>query len=333
MKKSITLKELSKMLDVSISTISKALNDSHEISISTKEKVREAAKKYNYKPNRTAINLKSGKASTIGVVLPSIKNFFLARALRGIESVVAKTDYNIIISVTNESYEKEVQSVQTLTNGLVDAIIIAVSEETQVQQNYDHLNSIAQYTDILMFDRVSNTVNCDKVMVDDYDAVLNAVKELQFMGRKKIALTSTINKLSVGQLRIKGYEDGVKGDYTPIIISGSEKKIENKLEEILKKEKIDAIIALDEEASLASFRVGKRKKVLNNGKLALVGYAGKTLSEHLTPSMTTINQHGKRVGRTAAELLFERLKNSDKERETVIINSTLCKRETTKNKV
>lgn len=321
------------MLDVSISTISKALNDSHEISISTKEKVREAAKKYNYKPNRTAINLKSGKASTIGVVLPSIKNFFLARALRGIESVVAKTDYNIIISVTNESYEKEVQSVQTLTNGLVDAIIIAVSEETQVQQNYDHLNSIAQYTDILMFDRVSNTVNCDKVMVDDYDAVLNAVKELQFMGRKKIALTSTINKLSVGQLRIKGYEDGVKGDYTPIIISGSEKKIENKLEEILKKEKIDAIIALDEEASLASFRVGKRKKVLNNGKLALVGYAGKTLSEHLTPSMTTINQHGKRVGRTAAELLFERLKNSDKERETVIINSTLCKRETTKNKV
>ena len=142
MKKNITIKELSKILEVSISTVSKALNDSYEISDSTKERIKSAAKLHNYKPNKLAVNLKSGKTNTIGVVLPSIKNFFMSRVLRGIDSVIAKSQYNIIISITNESYDKEVQSVQTLSNGLVDAIIIAVSEETQIKQDFSHLNSL-----------------------------------------------------------------------------------------------------------------------------------------------------------------------------------------------
>ena len=101
MKKNITIKELSKILEVSISTVSKALNDSYEISDSTKERIKAAAKLYNYKPNKLAVNLKSGKTNTIGVVLPSIKNFFMSRVLRGIDSVIAKSQYNIIISITN----------------------------------------------------------------------------------------------------------------------------------------------------------------------------------------------------------------------------------------
>ena len=100
MKKNI-IKELSKILEVSISTVSKALNDSYEISDKTKQRIKETARLYNYKPNKLAVNLKSGKTNTIGVILPSIKNFFLARILRGIENVIANTQYNIIISITN----------------------------------------------------------------------------------------------------------------------------------------------------------------------------------------------------------------------------------------
>ena len=99
MNKSITIKELSKMLDVSISTVSKALNDSHEISLATKQRIQEAAKLYNYQPNRIAVNLKSGKANLIGVIIPSVQNFFMTQVLRGIESVIADTPYNIIISI------------------------------------------------------------------------------------------------------------------------------------------------------------------------------------------------------------------------------------------
>ena len=170
MKKNITIKELSKILEVSISTVSKALNDSYEISDSTKERIKSAAKLHNYKPNKLAVNLKSGKTNTIGVVLPSIKNFFMSRVLRGIDSVIAKSQYNIIISITNESYDKEVQSVQTLSNGLVDAIIIAVSEETQIKQDFSHLNSLIGDTPLLMVDRIVNSISCDKVLVDDYNA-------------------------------------------------------------------------------------------------------------------------------------------------------------------
>ena len=326
MKKNITIKELSKILEVSISTVSKALNDSYEISESTKQRIKEAAKLYNYKPNKLAVNLKSGKTNTIGVVLPSIKNFFLLRVLRGIENVIAETDYNIIISITNESFEKEVQSVQTLSNGLVDAIIITVSEETQIKQDFSHLSRLEDEIPILMVDRAVKSIDCDKVLVDDYDAVYNAVNQLISDGRKNVALVSTINNLNVGKLRTNGYTSAIKSIHNPIIIEGSEEHIENELSYLIEQNKVDAIMALDQESSLAAFRIGKKKEVLNNKSVAIIGYASAVISEHLTPSITTIDQHGKLVGVTAAKLMLKRLNKSLEESESVIINSTVQKR-------
>ena len=305
MKKNITIKELSKILEVSISTVSKALNDSYEISDTTKERIKSAAKLHNYKPNKLAVNLKSGKTNTIGVVLPSIKNFFMSRVLRGIDSVIAKSQYNIIISITNESYDKEVQSVQTLSNGLVDAIIIAVSEETQIKQEFSHLNSLIGDIPLLMVDRIVNSISCDKVLVDDYNAVFNAVNELINEGRKSIALVSSINNLNVGKLRTKGYESAVENKQDRIIVEGSDEYLEKELIKLIDLNKIDAIMALDQESTLAAYRIGKRKEVLTNKKVAIIGYASRVISEHLTPKLTTIDQHGKKVGSTAARLLLK----------------------------
>lgn len=326
MKKNITIKELSKILEVSISTVSKALNDSYEISDSTKERIKSAAKLHNYKPNKLAVNLKSGKTNTIGVVLPSIKNFFMSRVLRGVDSVIAKSQYNIIISITNESYDKEVQSVQTLSNGLVDAIIIAVSEETQIKQDFSHLNSLIGDTPLLMVDRIVNSISCDKVLVDDYNAVFNAVNELINEGRKSIVLVSSINNLNVGKLRTKGYKSAVENKQEAIIVEGSEEYLEKELTKLIDLNKIDAIMALDQESSLAAYRIGKKKKVLNNKKIAIIGYASRVISEHLTPKLTTIDQHGKKVGSTAARLLLKRLDEFDGEPESIVINSTVQKR-------
>ena len=328
MKKNITIKELSKMLDVSISTVSKALNDSHEISPSTKDRIKEAAKLYNYKPNRIAVNLKSGRSNTIGVIIPSIHNFFLSRVLRGIDSVIAQTQYNIIICITNESYEKEVQSVQTLLNGFVDAIIIAVSEETQVKQEFTHLEEFQKEKPLLMFDRVVNSIDCDKVLVDDEEAVYASVKELIEKGRTKIILTSTINNLSVGKQRTKGYKLAVEHLHKPIVIEGTEDQIEATVRSLITEKKIDGIIALDEEASLASYRAGKQEKILNDGSLSIIGYAGRVISDNLSPRLTTIDQHGKRLGRVAAELLLKKLNKPLKDPESVVVNSTLSRRDT-----
>lgn len=329
MKKNITIKELSKILEVSISTVSKALNDSYEISDSTKERIKTAAKTYNYKPNKLAVNLKSGKTNTIGVVLPSIKNFFMSRVLRGIDSVIAKSNYNIIISITNESFDKEVQSVQTLSNGLVDAIIIAVSEETQIKKNFSHLSNLVGDIPLLMVDRIVNSINCDKVLVDDYNAIFNAVNELIFEGKKSIALVSSINNLNVGKLRTKGYLAAIQNKQEPIVIEGEEGYIESELSKLIESNKIDAIMALDQESSLAAFRIGKVKKVLNNKEVSIIGYASRVISEHLTPKLTTIDQHGKKVGITSARLLLKRLDSSESEPESIIVNSTVQKRFTT----
>ena len=329
MKKNITIKELSKILEVSISTVSKALNDSYEISDSTKERIKAAAKTYNYKPNKLAVNLKSGKTYTIGVVLPSIKNFFMSRVLRGIDSVIAKSKYNIIISITNESFDKEVQSVQTLSNGLVDAIIIAVSEETQIKKDFSHLSNLVGDIPLLMVDRIVNSINCDKVLVDDYNAIFNTVNELIFEGKKSIALVSSINNLNVGKLRTKGYLAAIENKQEPIVIEGPEGYIESELSKLIESKKIDAIMALDQESSLAAFRVGKVKKVLNNKEVSIIGYASRVISEHLTPKLTTIDQHGKKVGITSAKLLLKRLDSTESEPESIIVNSTVQKRFTT----
>jgi LacI family transcriptional regulator len=329
MKKNITIKELSKILEVSISTVSKALNDSYEISDSTKERIKSAAKTYNYKPNKLAVNLKSGKTNSIGVVLPSIKNFFMSRVLRGIDSVIAKSNYNIIISITNESFDKEVQSVQTLSNGLVDAIIIAVSEETQIKKDFSHLSNLVGDIPLLMVDRIVNSINCDKVLVDDYNAIFNAVSDLIFEGKKSIALVSSINNLNVGKLRTKGYLAAIQNKQEPIVLEGQEGYIESELSKLIESNKIDAIMALDQESSLAAFRIGKVKKVLNNKKVSIIGYASRVISEHLTPKLTTIDQHGKKVGITSAKLLLKRLDSSESEPESIIVNSTVQKRFTT----
>ena len=329
MKKNITIKELSKILEVSISTVSKALNDSYEISDTTKERIKSAAKTYNYKPNKLAVNLKSGKTNTIGVVLPSIKNFFMSRVLRGIDSVIAKSNYNIIISITNESFDKEVQSVQTLSNGLVDAIIIAVSEETQIKKDFSHLSNLVGDIPLLMVDRIVNSINCDKVLVDDYNAIFNTVNELIFEGKKSIALVSSINNLNVGKLRTKGYLAAIENKQEPIVIEGHEGYIESELSKLIESKKIDAIMALDQESSLAAFRIGKVKKVLNNKEVSIIGYASRVISEHLTPKLTTIDQHGKKVGITSAKLLLKRLDSTESEPESIIVNSTVQKRFTT----
>lgn len=326
MKKSITIKELSKMLGVSISTVSKALNDSHEISPSTKERIQEAAKLYNYQPNRIAVNLKSGRTNTIGVIIPSMQNFFMLEVLRGIESVFVDTTYNLIISNTNETFEKEVQFVNTLSQGFVDGIIVAVSEGTFIKKEYDHFKNFDKEKALLMFDRVVDSVDCDKVLVDEEASVYEATQKLLANGRKKIVLTTTISNLSVGKQRINGYSKAISVIHEPLMISDTEENIEKEIKKLLDENKIDAIVALDQEATLASFRAGKSKKVLDNKTVSMVGYTSQLIAENLTPSLTTIDQNGFRIGEIAAELLLKKLKKPLKDTESVVVNSSYQRR-------
>ena len=206
MKAKATLKQIAKELNVSVSTVSKALNDSPEISEQTKTKIKEYAKLKNYKPNVIGLNLKNRKTKTIGVIIPNILNSFFAKVFSGIEKVADAKGYNVIMCISNESLEKEAHTLEMLSNGTIDGFILSVSEEAQKQNNYDHFKEIINDgTPIVMFDRIAEGIDCDKVIVDDFDSALDSTQRLIDLGCKNIALLSSVDNLSVGKLRFEGY--------------------------------------------------------------------------------------------------------------------------------
>jgi LacI family transcriptional regulator len=206
----ITLKYLAKQLNVSVSTVSKALSNSDEISKDTIEKVKKLAKELNYQPNKVALSLKQSQTKTIGVIIPNILNRFFARALFGIQNEATKLGYSIITCVTNEQLDKEQESISILSNGSVDGFILAVSEETLVSNSTAHIQTlITNNLPLVMFDRNLSNVDCNKVVIDDFKTAYDLTEMLIKKGRRAFAFISTIEDLNVGKLRRKGFEQAI----------------------------------------------------------------------------------------------------------------------------
>lgn len=319
MKEKATLKQIAKELGVSVSTVSKALNNSAEISDATKAKIQEFAKLKNYKPNIVALNLKNRQTKTIGVILPNILNSFFAKVFTGIEKVAEEKGYHIITCISNESLEKEIHAMDLLSNGTVDGFILSISEESQKKNYFDHfIDCINDDVPIVMFDRVTDKVNCDKVVVDDLDSAFSATKHLLDTGCKKIALLSTIDNLSVGKLRAKGYfkaleESNFDYDENIIILTDSSVEFDEKLKLLFASQKIDGIFALDEHAAVSGLKRGLESGYKVPENLSIIGFADGVWSKRLTPSLSTVSQHGPEIGETATRLLIEKLESKNKE--------------------
>ncbi len=341
MKAKATLKQIAKELGVSVSTVSKALNDSPEISEQTKVKIKEYAKLKNYKPNVIGLNLKNRKTKTIGVIIPNILNSFFAKVFSGIEKVADKKGYNVITCISNESLEKEIHTLEMLSNGTIDGFILSVSQEAQKLQDYSHFSAIINDgTPIVMFDRIADEVECDKVVVDDFDSALNSTQHLINLGCKNIALISSVDNLSVGKLRADGYLQALKDNNIPvnekiILRTDSEDDMKSKIDALFDN-KIDGIFALDENDSVAALRVSLKKGFRVPEDISIIGFAdGILASRRLSPSLTTVSQHGIEIGEVAAKKLIERLEESEDETsdyETIVIKTKLKERESTRKK-
>ncbi|MBK9223975.1 MAG: LacI family DNA-binding transcriptional regulator [Flavobacterium sp.] len=338
MKSKATLKQIAKELHVSVSTVSKALNDSPEISEQTKAKVKEYAKLKNYKPNVIGLNLKNRKTKTIGVIIPNILNSFFAKVFTGIEKVAEEKGYNVITCISNESLEKEINTLEMLSNGTIDGFILSVSEEAQKLNEFSHFNDIInEGTPIVMFDRISEEVNCDKVIVDDFESSVNATEHLINSGCKKIALFSSIDNLSVGKLRAQGYlkaleKNGIPINDVNIILTDSEEDFDKKAQLLFDKHKIDGIFAVDEHASVSAIKLGLKNGYKIPEELSVIGFADGVWSRRLSPSLSTVSQHGPEIGEAAAKLLIEELESKDEEykHKTTVIKTELRQRESTR---
>ena len=309
----ITLKKLAEELNVSISTVSKALNDSTEISTETINKVKNLAEKYNYRPNKAALSLKSNRTLTIGVVIPDILNRFYSKVLNGIHDSADKHGYDVITITTNESMLKEIDSLQILSRGTVDGVIIAMSEETLNKNDYSHIKEFTmKQTPIVMFDRVTDKINCDKVIIDDFDAIYNEVKSLKALGRKKIGFITTINDLNVGKFRANGFRKASfdffnKFDKNLILRISKNHDKHQEIEKFIKKNKPDAIISADIICGVISINIARNLNIKIPENLSVVGFGDKTISEYSCPKLTTIYQHGKEIGNRSVELLVDRM--------------------------
>ncbi len=350
MKRKVTLKQIARELDVSISTVSKALRNSKEISEDTREKVQAFAKLYNYKPNNIALSLKNRKTKTIGVIIPEIVDYFFSKVIRGIEMEANKRGYNVIVALSNESFDTEVINMEMLANGSIDGFILSIAKETMRQQDYHHfIESINQGIPIVMFDRVVNEVSCDKVIVDDLIGAKKAVEKLISVGCKKIAILTTKDYVSVGRLRTKGYlealEDNEISPNSSLILKVDDKLIsedhlgvlEEEIEMIFKKNKdLDAIFAVNELYALTAMSVTRKLGFKIPEDIQVICFTDGMLSKHAAPSLTTVSQHAQQMGEKSAELLIDKLEidieNEEEEEhyQTVIIETELIERESTK---
>jgi LacI family transcriptional regulator len=338
--KRLTIKDIAKEFNVSISTVSKALNDSYEISVSTKEKIQKYAKANNYKPNFNALSLKNRQTKTIGIIIPNMLNYFFAQVFNGIEKVANKRGYKIISCISNESFKKEVETIEMLSNGSIDGFIPSLAEETVSKNNFSHFKEVLDNgTPIVMFDRVADNLKCDKVVTDNFDSARSTVGYLVKSGHQNIAFISTINNLEIGRRRQLGYLKGLE-DYNLkveknliINIDDNYKNYEKILEPIFNNNTIDSVIATDESSAIAAMKVAIKKGHKIPENFSVISFSNGILARHSSPRMTTVSQHGKIMGETAAEMLINRLEDKSeikKKPETIVVKTDLVERNSTK---
>jgi len=336
-KKKITLKQLASELGVSVSTVSKSLNNSSEISQDTRERVQAFAKLYNYRPNNIALSLKNKKTKTIGVIIPEVVHHFFAMVVRGIEQVAVERGYNVLISLSNESFEKEVINMETLADSLIGGFILSLSKETLKKQDYHHIHqTIEEGMPVVLFDRGVPEINCDQVIINDAQGAQMATQHLIEQGRKHILLLTTEDYISVGRLRAQGYvkalqQAGVSLSNNLIIKTKDSGRsdiilpaLEEEIKEALKQNpKIDGILAVNEIYAAAALRVIRGLGLNVPEDIALICFTDGVISKYATPSLTTVRQHGTQIGIEAANLLIDRIERDDME-ETSITKILPC---------
>ena len=334
----VTIKDIARQLGISPSTVSRALKDHPDISQATKRAVNELARKLNYQPDLVALSLKKGQSRTIGVIVPEIVHYFFSTVISGIEDVAYESGYRVMVCQSNENYEREVENVDALLYSRVDGILVSVSKKTRY---LDHLRKIQdQHVPVVMFDRIVDELNTDKVYVDDKDAAYNAVKHLIVNGFKNIVHYAAPQHLGIGRLRREGYVQAVKDYQIPvreeyIIKCDTMEEAQQITEETMKlNPRPDAFFCVNDMTAAGVVKVLKKLNYRIPEDVAIVGFTNGEISNLPTPAITSVEQHGFEIGREAARLLLDRLLHPEKEippRQQVINTTLVVKGSTVKN--
>ncbi len=329
----INLKKLSKELGLSISSVSKALRDSYEISAETKKRVLAMAEKLNYQPNPFARGLRKNKSTTIAVVIPEIANNFFALAIDGIQLVAQKKGYHVLTYLTHEDFQNEESTIKHLQGGRVDGVLISLCGDTA---SVKHLIDLHQTgVPIVFFDRVPETMECPTVTTDDYESGFKATEHLILAGCKKIAYLCVSGFLSTTQKRMMGYEAALekyKIVFDPkMVIQCSNDNIANValLKKLLaRKNRPDGIFASVEKLAISTYYASNEIKLKIPQQLKVISFSNLRTASLLSPSLSTITQPAFEIGKESAELLFRMIekKTFGNRIDKVVLKSSLIER-------
>ncbi|MBS1680138.1 MAG: LacI family DNA-binding transcriptional regulator [Bacteroidetes bacterium] len=314
----VTIKDIARELGISPSTVSRALKDHPDISVETKKAVNALAEKLNYQPNIVALNLRQRKTNTIGVIIPEIVHFFFSTIISGIEDVAYQAGYNVILAQSNESYQREVTDMKALFNSRVDGMLLSLSRETM---NFDHIESIiARGVPIVFYDRMYDTPQCSKVIVDDYSGANEAVLHMIDQGCERLAHLMAAPNLKISIDRLKGFEDALKeNNMTPnpewIVEcrSGTFEEGKRATKKLLSMPNPpDAIFANNDPMAMGAMMAIKEKGLRIPQDIAVVGFSNWFFGELMDPSLTTVDQPGFEMGQEAARLLIRQIEMKEK---------------------
>ena len=334
--KQVTVKDIGRRLNLHFTTVSKALHDHPDISEQTKRTVISLAEELGYHPNSIAKNLKNQKTSTLGVIVPSIKNDFFSAVISGIEEVAYGRGFNTIVCQSNEDTGCEAIHARTLTSNRVAGVLVSVAETTTSGAHFRTLQNHG--IPLVFFDRFCEDIEADKVVVDDHNGAAQAVNHLVQSGYKRIAHLAGPVNTSIGSDRCRGYMDelrrnGIEIDPEMIVYGGfGEKDGISAFRTLLSRDKMpDAIFAVNDPVAIGVYKETKRKKLKIPQDIAVVGFGNNTLSSYLDPPLTTVIQSPYKMGKIAAGMLLRRIddEKGDMEPEVEVIETKLILREST----
>lgn len=337
MNNNITLKDIAKALNLSVSTVSKSLKDSYEIGKSTKQKVLEYARLHHYVPNRMAKGLKEGKTRSIGVVVCAIDNTFVAQALEGIYNVGEEKAYQFIIMQSKESFEQEKNCIELLYSGGIDGLLISPSFETV---DFSHLNELqSSGLPIVLFDRLSDQIKTHKVAANNFQGAYDATTHLIHSGYRRIAHINTDPNLSIADERLKGYKKALEDhdiQIVPALIricnyrnnTALNLDIENAVIELMSMpSRPDAIFTATDQISTRTLTLLIKNGYSVPNDVALIGFSNTELADALNPALSTVHQPAYQMGRLAAEKLISlieaKMPTGHDDYETIILDTEI----------
>jgi len=331
-KRPVTIKDIARILNISVSTVSRALRDTYDVNQETKERVVALAAELNYKPNFNATGLAKGSTRNIGIVIPHITNYYFSTVITGIQEIAFDHGFKIVLFVTNDSSKREIEIIESLAISSFDGLLVAISSNTDECMHFQEV--IDNGLPIVFFDRVPAEIETSKVVQDDYYGAFQAVAHLITNGYKKIAHIAGPKGLSFTKKRLQGYLDAlaayemeIQEDW--IIHSGfSQEDGANDCKVLMDlPNRPDAIFAVNDRKAIGAMLTLKSRNIDIGPQVGVVGFTNDPMASIITPALTTVAEPAYEIGKRSCELLIKHITKTYFEAESVVLANKLIVRE------